>query len=98
MTDEARQHFERHALAQRRMQTGVAFDHGRGGRDGEPKHLRVGVNTALVDMASLVRLLIAKGTITEEEYAKAIADGMEAEAARYEERLGATCGPCGIGA
>jgi hypothetical protein len=45
------------------------------------------VNSALVDQAGLVKLLIARGIITEEEYAKCIADAMEDEARRYEQEL-----------
>jgi hypothetical protein len=41
----------------------------------------------MCDGSALAKLLMAKGVITEEEYAKAIADEMEAEKARYEKRL-----------
>lgn len=53
----------------------------------EPKHLRTGINIALRDQGSLVRLLIAKGVITEEEYVEAIADGMVEEQRDYEASL-----------
>ena len=79
--------FRRHAAAQRRMQSGVAADMATGGAPENKKHLRVGLNTALVDHASLTRLLMAKGLISEEEYAEAIAEGMEAEVRRFEELL-----------
>lgn len=59
---------------------------------GTPKHLRVGVNAAMVGHGGLVVLLIAKGVFTEEEYLKAIADKMEAEQATYEERLSEAAG------
>jgi hypothetical protein len=93
MTEKAKADFERHAVAQRRMQSGVALEE----VDRAHKHLRVGVNTALVDQGSLARLLIAKGVITEEEFAAALADGMEAEVRRYEALLGANVklGPAG---
>lgn len=52
-----------------------------------PKHLRVGVNSAMSDHGALARLLIDKGFFTEEEYVKAIADMMEAEAERYQSDL-----------
>jgi hypothetical protein len=77
----------RHKLASHAMQAGVALDHARGCQDGTPKQLRVGVNVALRDHASLVELLIAKGVITDDEYCKAIADGMEREVEAYEDRL-----------
>jgi len=51
-----------------------------------PKHLRVGVNSAMVEHTALVKLLVEKGILTEEEYITSQADAMEAEVALYEER------------
>lgn len=53
----------------------------------EPKHLRTGINCAMVEHSALVELLVSKGVITREEFAAALADGMEEEVRRYEERL-----------
>jgi SOS response regulatory protein OraA/RecX len=58
----------------------------------EPKHLRTGLNMAMVEHAALARLLIAKGVITEEEYMQALAEGAEAEKQQYEDRLRARFG------
>jgi hypothetical protein len=58
----------------------------------EPKHLRVGVNVAMRDLASLTHLLVRKGVITELEYLTAIADGMEFERDKYSEELSRTLG------
>lgn len=69
------------------MQTGVAHEQAGGSTCGTPKHLRVGVNSALVDGAALAKLLIAKGVFTEAEYAEAVTVEMEAEAERYAARL-----------
>jgi hypothetical protein len=69
------------------MQSGVKMEMELGAAATEPKHLRVGVNSALVDSAALAELLIAKGLITEAEYLEAIAVGMEREARRYEQIL-----------
>ena len=77
---------ERYRKALHAMQSGVAFQ--RNKKDQEPKHLRVGVNVAMRDHASLVALLVSKGVISTEDYMKAIADGMEEEAAGYEDQLG----------
>lgn len=79
--------FERYLAAAHAMQTAVALDQTRGSDDGSPKHLRVGVNTALVDAGGLVKLLVDKGVITIEEYQKAIADAMEQEVKNYRKRL-----------
>jgi hypothetical protein len=75
------------------MQSGVQMEMNHGSTDTHPKHLRVGINSALVDSSSLAKLLMAKGIITEQEYYEAITEGMRAEVARYEkalsERMGA---------
>lgn len=70
------------------MQSGVATEmHLPYTKQTEPKHLRVGVNSAFVDISALAGLLMRKGVITELEYVQAIRDGMKAEVERYEQRL-----------
>jgi hypothetical protein len=82
-------HRERWHKAAHAMQTGVAYEMAAGKNDATtPKHLRVGINAAMVDHAGLVRLLIAKGVFTEAEYTATIADEMEAEVERYQNRIG----------
>jgi hypothetical protein len=82
-----------YARNQHAMQSGVAFQIGRAENEGRleesvtPKHLRVGLNTAMCDQAALTRLLIRKGIITPEEYAGAIAEEMETEKLRQEARI-----------
>ena len=83
---------ERYEAAAHAVQTGVAYDLERDPSSGTPKHLRVGVNLAMVNDAALTRLLVEKGIITESEYAKAVADETEREAARYEALLRAVYG------
>lgn len=79
---------ERYLNAAHGMQSGVAAIAGMGDpSELAPKHLRVGGNSAMCDHAALVRLLIAKGLFTEEEYGKEIADEMERERERYEQRI-----------
>ena len=74
------------------MQTGVKFEMTRAQLRGaehdatDPKHLRVGVNSALVSGGALVKLLGDKGIITDEEFWASQADAMEAEVALYEKR------------
>jgi hypothetical protein len=85
--DQDRYHAALHAV-----QSGVAAEHSHGSRDGTPKQLRVGVNSALVNDAALASLLIGKGVITLDEYEAAIADEMEVEQRRYEERLSVAMG------
>jgi hypothetical protein len=70
-----------------RVQSGVAWDHSTGSDDGTPKHLRTGVNIALVETGAIGRLLVRKGLVTPGEYADAIIEGLEKEVAMYERRL-----------
>lgn len=51
------------------------------------KHLRVGVNMALVGEAGIVELLVSKGLITYEEYFDFQIAALEKEVAAYEQRL-----------
>lgn len=70
-----------------RMQSGVAMMMSRGSAETDPKHLRVGINAAMSDQGGLVKLLISKGIITEEEYLNAIAEQMTEEANDYEKKV-----------
>lgn len=79
---------DRYLAAAHAMQTGVAVEQSVNPAPTNSKHLRVGINSALVHQAALARLLIDIGIITEEEYLKALAAEMEREQARYEESLG----------
>jgi hypothetical protein len=88
---------QRYEAALHAMQTGVKLELGREGVARNPdrtidvlhyvKHLRTGNNARAVDHAALIRLLIAKGLFTLEEYEKEIADEMEREKQRYERRI-----------
>lgn len=67
------------------MQSGVAMkmNYDPGGETSR-KHLRVGVNSAMCDIAALATLLLRKGVIGRAEYEDAVATAMEEEVARYE--------------
>lgn len=69
------------------MQTGVAAMAERGPKDMTPKHLRVGVNMAMVEHAALVSLLLEKGIMTEDEYYDRLIKTMTAEVEMYEKEL-----------
>lgn len=79
---------ERYAAAAHAMQTCVAIEMAIDPKPTEPKHLRVGVNSAMVCDGALATLLIEKGLFTLEEYTAALAASMEREVAGYRERLG----------
>lgn len=81
------EHVERYYAAAHAMQSGVAQEQALGSDCGSPKHLRVGVNSAMVDVSALATLLMSKGIITADEYHQALCDAMEKEQRRYEEVL-----------
>lgn len=87
MTTELEEYRERYAAAAHAMQSGVMQEHANGSDDASPKHLRVGINSAMVETSVILTLLREKGIITELELAKALAEGMEREKAIYEARL-----------
>lgn len=73
------------------MQAGVGMKmHKDGGHvDGEtsPKHLRVGVNSAMVDHAALLEVLIEKGIVTHGQIQRARIKWAKKEKESYEEYL-----------
>lgn len=74
------------------MQSGVAMKMNYSPDETSPKHLRVGINSAMCDHAALVRVLVDKGILTEAEYVAAITAEMGREVARYEAWLTAHIG------
>lgn len=70
------------------IQTAVAHDinmKGAKGAAADSKHLRVGTNVNMCDIASIAKLLIDKGVITEHEFQEAILAGLDREIERYKE-------------
>lgn len=75
---------QRYHAAMHAVQTGVAHQmNDPSTKETEPKHLRVGINAAMVTDLAVARLLLAKGVFTLDEYEAALADAAEAEAADY---------------
>jgi hypothetical protein len=75
------------------MQSGVTLEIADGvATDTSPKHLRVGVNSAMVEHSALALLLIEKGIFTGDKYERALADAMERERDLYQERASARHG------
>lgn len=79
------------------VQTGCEY--GVAGMHGDPRHasqdqwaiqkrLRVGVNSAIISQGALVKLLVAKGVITELEYWESIVAEFRDAVAGYEAELG----------
>lgn len=77
----------RYAVAAHGVQAGTAMALRLDPSPGEPKHLRTGLDLRAADHAGLVRLLIAKGVITEDEYVEAMVKANEEEHALAEKRL-----------
>lgn len=84
---------ERYVAALHAMQSGVAAklgaaaDRGRDMEDCSPKHLRVGVNAAMVDHGALVSVLLKRKLITEAEYWESVVETMEREVELYKAAL-----------
>lgn len=74
------------------MQTGVAFVMEKDPSGTSPKHLRVGINSAMVEHGALVSLMVKKGLITEDEYYDSLIEFMEREVQRYRDELEAIYG------
>jgi hypothetical protein len=71
------------------MQTGVMIDQEQlGSRDGSPKHLRTGLNSAMVSDRAIVELLVEKGVFTSCEFYEKLNFCMAEEVVAYERRLG----------
>lgn len=87
--DQLEEDYKFHA---KRMQTGVATMM-QWSTECDPKHLRVGVNSAMVTDKGLAELLIEKGIITKVEYFTAMRDAMKAEADEYERLVQEKLGP-----
>jgi len=75
------------------MQAGVAMEISRGTTDAHtPKHLRVGVNSAMTAHTALAYLLVQKNIITMEEYEESLRLVMNNEVHLYQQRLGKALG------
>jgi hypothetical protein len=88
---------QRYLAAAHAVQAGVQVElnddpPSRSGSAASPKMLRTGINLAMVEHGALVRLLIAKGLITNEEYMTELVAGVEDEQRQYEERLSSRFG------
>lgn len=69
------------------MQSGVAFKMNIEPGETMPKHLRVGVNSAMVQSSALIRLLFQKGVVTEQEYWEMAVLVMQEEVDSYQRFL-----------
>ena len=84
---------EEYAAAAHTMQTGVGFElaqeypHLSDEALKVIKHLRVGINSAMVEHAALVHVLVSRGVMSLAEYETELVSQMQQEVERYEKRL-----------
>lgn len=91
---------ERYEALLHAVQSGVKWEHEAQRESGipedtrasGPKHLRTGVNSALIQNSSLVMLLMRKGLISEREYWETQVEFFEDEVERYNQRATQTLG------
>lgn len=69
------------------VQTGIGYRLEHDKRLADPKHLRTGIDSAMVSDAAIVKLLIDKGVFTELEFVTALRDKAQEEVARNEAEL-----------
>jgi hypothetical protein len=82
------------------MQSGIKFkmelEGTHGSSETSPKHLRTGVNSALIDCSALVKTLVEAGVITIEDYRDNLIELLVAEVNDYQEKLSAKMGGANI--
>lgn len=74
------------------IQSGVAHSLQHGSKEASPKHLRTGLNLAMVDIGALISLLVEKGVFTLDEFAEKQQELLEVEKGKYEKQLSAILG------
>lgn len=74
------------------MQTGVATTMNFDPSDTSPKHLRVGINSAMNETSVLAQLLIKNQVISEQEYWELMVEMMQREVNLYKKRIADTMG------
>lgn len=77
----------RYMAAMHGVQAGIAMLIEQGETLATPKHLRVGIDSAMVSDAALVQLLIEKGVISELEYYESLVKYADMERETLERRL-----------
>lgn len=70
------------------MQSGVAMRMQVDPKETDPKHLRVGVNSALISNGALTQLLIEKGLITPLEMQQKLNEFVQRDVESYEQKIG----------
>lgn len=78
------------------MQSGVSMKINYDRSDTTPKHLKVGINSAMVETGALAALLMAKGVFTEQEYYQTLVQSMQNEFMLYKDFLSQALGNANI--
>jgi hypothetical protein len=87
LSEQAKANIHRYEAAMHAMQTGVAYVMEKDPSETSPKHLRVGVNSSLIEQAAIAEILVEKGLLTWDEYYKKLADVAERERNSYKEHV-----------
>lgn len=87
---------DRYLSATHAMQSGIAMILQRDPTLTEDKHVRVGINSSMVQIVGLAKLLLDKKVFTIDEYEKYLADAAEDEVKRYEQELSEAMGGSNI--
>lgn len=74
------------------IQAGTGLEQNSYSKDGEPKHLRVGITLARIEHTAVARLCMAAEIFTEAQYFDAVIAELEAEKATITARLEAHYG------
>lgn len=83
MTETVEQIWDEYLALCHAMQSGVAAMMNYDPDATNPKHLRVGVNNAMVETGAIAELLMSKGIITKLEFYTALRDKMREEVESY---------------
>lgn len=77
----------RYRAAMNALQAGISTKNELVPRDTEPRVLRTGINSAMMQASALAHLLMEKGVITKLEWFSALADMAEYEVKIYEDEI-----------
>jgi hypothetical protein len=90
LSEQAKRDVDRYTAAMHGVQSAIALEIetvGAASAGANAKHLRVGINSCLVDSSAVAQLLMREGVFTEDEYFAALAAAAERELAEMTTRV-----------
>ena len=79
--------YDKYLAAMHAMQAGVAMMMETDSKQTDPKHMRVGINSALISNTAVVDLLVEKGVITQVEFFQSLLKHAEMERDSYQQQI-----------